>query len=81
MVDVHPEISLNSTLGLSSPKTMMLWAIIKGREVVIMIDLSMVAELCILMDDLEGSESRSEMEKLLGAKQGVERWAYNCMKK
>lgn len=37
-VMIQPEVSLNSLIGLTNPKTMKLKEIVKGREVVVMID-------------------------------------------
>lgn len=37
-VTIHPEVSLNSVIGLSNPKTMKLHGKIKDRDVVVMID-------------------------------------------
>lgn len=37
-VNSHPEVSLNSVIGLSNPKTMKLRGRVKGREVVVMVD-------------------------------------------
>lgn len=37
-VTIQPEVSLNSVIGLSNPKTMKLKGMVKGRAIVVMID-------------------------------------------
>lgn len=64
-VTIHPEVSLNSVVGLSNPKTMKLRGIIAGKEVIVMIDpgtmynflsLSTVAELDIPVEEAAAFE-------------------------
>lgn len=59
-VTIQPEVSLNSVIGLSNPKTMKLRGLVKGRNVVVMIDpgathnfisIVLVEELGIRMDE------------------------------
>lgn len=56
----HPEVSLNSVIGLSNPKTMKMCGSVKGKDVVVMINpgathnfisLEFVEELGIVVDD------------------------------
>lgn len=38
LVEIQPEISLNSVMGLTSPKTMKMFGTVGGQEVVVMVD-------------------------------------------
>lgn len=78
--DASPEISLNSVLGINTPKTLKMKGNILGKEVVVMIDpgathnfisLATVSKLSIPLTPQEDSESPSAPEKQCTAKVSV----------